>query len=348
VWRNTGSGFTNINAGLPGVFLGSVAWGDYDNDGRLDIVLSGIDVNSNPVTQIWRNTGNGFSNINSALPGVAYSSVAWGDYDNDGRLDVLLAGLNSSNQPMTQVWRNNTLQTNMPPSSPTGLGVSLSSNTVTFSWSAASDAQTPSSGLSYNLRVGTTPGGIDIVSPMSASTGQRRLPQPGNAQMNLSRPITGLPLNQPIYWSVQAIDSSFAGSPFAPEQGFKILPGIVSVTATNFVTGDTNGNGILDESEFAALLATLNGNGIVTESELNLVLSNYFAYSPWLYMTNVAGLGGTDVTFSLTNSLAGAFSVQSTTNLMDWEYLGPAIPRYLFTDTNAPANPQRFYRLRWP
>ena len=29
-------------------------------------------------------------------------------------------------------------------------------------------------------------------------------------------------------------------------------------------------------------------------------------------------------------------------------YLGPATPRYGFTDTNAPATPRRFYRLSWP
>ena len=49
-----------------------------------------------------------------------------------------------------------------------------------------------------------------------------------------------------------------------------------------------------------------------------------------------------------TNSLAGAFSVEFTTNLTDWHFLGPATPRYLFTDTNAPAEPQRYYRLLWP
>jgi hypothetical protein len=81
---------------------------------------------------------------------------------------------------------------------------------------------------------------------------------------------------------------------------------------------------------------------------LNAVLGNYWPFSPWLYMTNVAGLGGTNVTFALTNSLAGAFSVEVTTNLMDWQFLGPATPRYEFTDTNAPAQPQRHYRLRWP
>ena len=62
----------------------------------------------------------------------------------------------------------------------------------------------------------------------------------------------------------------------------------------------------------------------------------------------VAGLGGTNVTFALTNSTAGALSVEVTTNLIDWLFLGPATPRYEFTDTNAPAEPQRYYRLRWP
>jgi len=31
--------------------------------------------------------------------------------------------------------------------------------------------------------------------------------------------------------------------------------------------------------------------------------------------------------------------VEYSTNLVDWYFLGPATPRYLFTDTNAPAVP---------
>ena len=114
VWRNTGNGFSNINAGLPGVSGGAVAWGDYDNDGLLDILLTGVDTNGQFTTQIWRNTGNGFSNINVGLPGGYSGSVAWGDYDNDGRLDILLSGdqgatnigSNIFAQIFTQVWRN--------------------------------------------------------------------------------------------------------------------------------------------------------------------------------------------------------------------------------------------------
>ena len=37
--------------------------------------------------------------------------------------------------------------------------------------------------------------------------------------------------------------------------------------------------------------------------------------------------------------------VEFTTNLSQWETLGVAVPKFEFTDTNAPALPQRFYRL---
>ena len=86
----------------------------------------------------------------------------------------------------------------------------------------------------------------------------------------------------------------------------------------------------------------------MTAHSIDAALANYWPYSPWLYRTNVVGLGGTNVTFALTNSTAGAFSVEYRTNLVDWQLLGPAMPRCLFTDTNAPAVPQRSYRLRWP
>ena len=44
----------------------------------------------------------------------------------------------------------------------------------------------------------------------------------------------------------------------------------------------------------------------------------------------------------------GSYTVEYSTNLVNWQPLGPASPRYLFTDTNAPAAPQRLYRLRLP
>ncbi|MCP4542281.1 MAG: VCBS repeat-containing protein, partial [Chloroflexi bacterium] len=101
LYENTGSGFAeNITASnvLTGVEYSSVAWGDYDNDGDLDILLTGDTGGYNPLTSVYENTGAGFSVdavASNDLAQVRYSSVAWGDYDNDGDLDILLTGMSS-------------------------------------------------------------------------------------------------------------------------------------------------------------------------------------------------------------------------------------------------------------
>ncbi len=109
VWRNDGAGgFVNSNAGLTGVFYSSVALGDYDYDGRTDLLLAGTTNGfvSGALTQLWRNLGGGvFTNLNAGLPGVSKGAVAWGDFDNDERLDILVTGYTSTGS-IAQVWRN--------------------------------------------------------------------------------------------------------------------------------------------------------------------------------------------------------------------------------------------------
>jgi hypothetical protein len=273
LWRNTGSGFSNVTAnlapGLPGVSHGTVAWGDVDNDGRLDLLLSGQGTNINDVVQLWQNTGSNFINATATLlpglPEVRSSSVAWGDVDNDGRLDFVLTGQGTNhfgNEAIAQVWRNRLPVTNTPPNAPAGLSVAAGSGAVTFSWAAASDTQTPASGLAYHLRIGTTPGGSDLLTPMAATNGQARLPRGGALQPARSRTITGLPTGRTLYWSVQAADTAFAGSPFAVGQSFTLA---LALTPTNGVVtpGDTNGDGIVDATELATVLASVQG-GLAT------------------------------------------------------------------------------------
>ena len=65
-------------------------------------------------------------------------------------------------------------------------------------------------------------------------------------------------------------------------------------------------------------------------------------------MTNATDLGTTNIQFALTNATAWNFSVEVSTNLMNWDFLGPAFPFYQFFDPAATNEPQRYYRLRWP
>ena len=107
IYRNDGNEvFTDINANVDGFVGGSVAWGDYDNDGDSDLLISGAIAPLVVATGIYRNDGNNtFTNINANLPGVLSCSVAWGDYDNDGDLDIVLSGYSASGD-ITKVYRN--------------------------------------------------------------------------------------------------------------------------------------------------------------------------------------------------------------------------------------------------
>ena len=50
---------------------------------------------------------------------------------------------------------------NNPPNAPPGLTAEVYGDSVTLAWQPATDTETPSMGLSYNLRIGTAPGGHD-------------------------------------------------------------------------------------------------------------------------------------------------------------------------------------------
>jgi hypothetical protein len=99
-----------------------------------------------------------------------------------------------------------------------------------LSWNSATDDHTPASGLTYNVRAGTTPGGNDLLSAhVNPTNGFRRVPAMGNAMLRHSLPLTGLTNGQTVYWSVQAVDTAFAGGEFATETSVVSQP-VLSVS----------------------------------------------------------------------------------------------------------------------
>jgi hypothetical protein len=106
LYRNQGDGtFVDVTAaaGLsPREPCQGIAWGDYDNDGFLDLYVARGNRGGGPFENtLYRNNGDGtFTNV-TAKAGVAGGpnnwAALWGDYDNDGFLDLFIAnpGINA-------------------------------------------------------------------------------------------------------------------------------------------------------------------------------------------------------------------------------------------------------------
>ncbi|MCD4737449.1 MAG: VCBS repeat-containing protein [Bacteroidales bacterium] len=219
--------FTEINTNILGVVGAGASWGDYDYDGDLDILLTGNGGPYGMISKIYRNDGGDiFTDINADLVGVAAGSGEWGDYDNDGDLDILIVGSTGWPNRAALVYRNNlgsnVFGINTQPTIPTGLESSTTNNTVFLNWEKSTDLQTPQDGLSYNIKVGTYPEGVDVCAPMSLlSSGYRNIVKFGNTNLNSHWTINNLETGT-YFWSVQAIDNTFVGSGFASESTFSI------------------------------------------------------------------------------------------------------------------------------
>jgi len=92
LYKNNNGVFVDIKQNFVGVFASSSDWGDYDNDGDLDIIICGDTLWFKGVTKIYRNDNGIFNEINAHIVGAFRGSVQWGDYDNDGDLDILITG----------------------------------------------------------------------------------------------------------------------------------------------------------------------------------------------------------------------------------------------------------------
>ncbi|TAL65055.1 MAG: PKD domain-containing protein, partial [Bacteroidetes bacterium] len=170
------------------------------------------------ITKVYENKGNfSFEEMDYLLPGQWQGKTGWSDFDEDGDLDLIIAGTSGGYGGQSKLYRNDLNIPSAPVYSPSNLNSETIGYGILLSWKDSLN-----SGISYNVRVGSQTGFGDIVSPMAdLNTGKRKVAVIGNADLNKSYRLDSLPVGT-YFWSVQAINGAFKGGPWATEQSFTI------------------------------------------------------------------------------------------------------------------------------
>ncbi|MBU1075894.1 MAG: VCBS repeat-containing protein, partial [Spirochaetes bacterium] len=217
IFRNDAGTFTNIQEPMgsdQGVWESSIAFGDIDNDGDLDLALTGRDnIGPNRRFIIFRNDGGTFTNIQEPIginQGVNDGSIAFGDIDNDGDLDIALTGRDGVNNRFI-IFTNNENTPNNEPSVPTGMNAINSGGYYRFQWDQSSDDHTPSNVLRYKIAIGTNSGVYDISSSnINYPPGQANIGNVPQGWMGATCFYQSkIPVTETAFWKVSAIDTAF-------------------------------------------------------------------------------------------------------------------------------------------
>lgn len=200
LYKNLGNGFSEVTAASISGSPFSSAWGDYDNDGDLDVILSPC--------KIYRNDGgDSFTQVYEDLVQSNHGRSCWGDYDNDGDLDIISVYGN------LVIHENNLESKNYSAIAPGNASSYVSGTEVTLTWNKTTDTETPQDGLSYNIEV------YKDDSKKKAKVFYTKIEriqysENGYTLKNLTEGN--------YYWKVQAFDTGLQGGEFSEEQSFVI------------------------------------------------------------------------------------------------------------------------------
>ena len=82
----------SIENAIPGLYNAKFSWGDYNNDGLMDLAVIGQNDDIGNITKIYENKNGSFQDLNLANRAFRYGDVKWVDLNNDGWLDLSIIG----------------------------------------------------------------------------------------------------------------------------------------------------------------------------------------------------------------------------------------------------------------
>ena len=166
--------------------MGRAKFGDFDNDGDLDIIVIGTFLLQ--YSDGWTFMTRYFSNNNGLFEevqiGLTFPQTGsyWGstlhvlDYEHDGKLDYIASNT---------LFRNTmSMPLNTPPSIPTASHATDEGDYMTLYWNPSTDNQTNSQALSYTIKVGTSPGSDDVYPAVQEENGFLITPEFGYTHSN--------------------------------------------------------------------------------------------------------------------------------------------------------------------
>ena len=215
-------------------FGNGTAWVDWNGDGKLDFISGGWDeVSGKQVTTLYLGEAPADftflkATLDGDIPGVSEQGYRIADLDNDGRPDLLECGFGSIGRRVAGWVRNTTAPVADALPAPVGLEATLVSDEPTvmrFSWNVPSSLF-GKPGLTYNLSLRNVTTGRWLYNPMAVVDGRqngwRKVGgREGNVFTNTEYSVYGLPAGT-YEWTMQVIDGSYFGGPFAPVQTFSV------------------------------------------------------------------------------------------------------------------------------
>ena len=317
-------------SGIKALYSGDITAGDFDNDGRLDVVVTGEDDNGVATTELYSEVGSKHELYDYPFAGLRQSTAEWVDYDMDGDLDLFVMGISGTGVKTILYETEIENKANTAPPAPTNLKANdLGFGVVSLEWDAPKDDF--SDNIGYIVRLGTTPGGSELSNTESdLRTGTRLISKAPS--ININRYELQLDPGN-YYWSVQAVDNGLKGGSFALEGSFTLTyawksvnqGGIIDYTVEALAEPvlkmvDIDGDDDLDvlygssaynpEGGGNTQLLQFDGKRLVknTEEKYDFLTSLYISE---ILASDVNGDGLQDVWTSLSNGAGAQFDISS-------------------------------------
>ena len=343
LYHNNGDGtFTKVSTGNIVTdlgFGGSCAWGDYDNDGYLDLfVQNGYGVQN----MLYHNNGNGtFTRITNNIVGTdaPYNSrgCAWGDYDNDGFLDLFVTqaeinGVGQDPQVVNLLYHNNGdgTFTKIVEGSP----VNEYSDSEGCSW------------VDYD-----NDGFLDLFAARENGRGNFLYHNNGNSNAWLTVKLVGLASNRSGIGAKVRVQGFYRGA--SRWQLRQVTGGAgwanQEELRAHFGLGDATNVDLVRIEWPSGIVQTLTN---VSPRQFLTVVEHQAPGPPArpAFTNPVFDING-GLSLSVNGSPGFLYVFESSTNLLNWKWLGArtnASGSFEFTDAAVSKYPQRFYRVSAP